>query len=137
MHAVLSSHVHLEAVPQSARELRRAVRESAAIVGFNGQSLFDLLIGTGEAFTNAVRHGSDAANGGIEVRISASRAEIAVSLEYGGESFTHEIPEASELQNGPGGGMGRFLMYELLDHVDYEFKDGCTRVRMLKRNATE
>ena len=127
--------LQLQAIPESAGEIRRKVRESAATVGFNSEALYDLLVGIGEAFNNAVQHGNAVNNGGIEASISANHEEIVVVLNYIGEGFVHEIPSASETYKLGSGGLGRFLMYSLLDEVKYTILDGHTYVRLTKRKS--
>ena len=127
--------ISLEAIPESAKAIRRKVRESADNVGFDGEALFDLLIGIGEAFNNAVKHGCPENGEGICARICASSEEMVVVLDYGGDCFVHEIPPASELHKLDNGGLGRFLMYSLLDDISYTFRDGCTSIRLAKRKS--
>ena len=127
--------VSLEAIPESAKEIRRHVQESADNVGFDGEALFDLLIGIGEAFNNAVKHGCADSGEGICARICANSEEMVVVLDYGGDCFVHEIPPASELHKLDNGGLGRFLMYSLLDDISYTFRDGRTSIRLAKRKS--
>ncbi len=125
--------VRFDATAESARAFRKVVRDDATAAGFDQSAIPDLLLSVGEAFTNAVRYGNAVEHGGVEARIQASPSEVVVTLEYAGESFCHQIPCIADTVNLKSGGLGRMIMYTLLDEVDYEFKDGYTIVRMVKR----
>ncbi|MGQ9525041.1 MAG: ATP-binding protein [Armatimonadota bacterium] len=115
--------------------MRRAVSVFGETLGIDELDLGDLVAAVGEAFANAVEHGSG--NTAITVVLTAEDSRVVVDLEYGGEPFpvhTVSTPEPGQLRDG---GLGRYIMQELMDDVAYKFSDGITRLRMLKRLRPE
>ena len=129
--------VRFDADARSSRAIRKVVSDNATQAGFDPDALADLLLAVGEAFTNAIRHGDACKEGGVTAEIIASPVEVTVILEYAGKSFCHKIPCLSEAVNLSGGGLGRMIMYSVLDEVNYEFRNGYTIVRMVKRASVK
>lgn len=113
--------------------LRHRVRELSMGAGFDEESASELELGVSEAFANAVRYGSSEAQDVIRATIRAKVKEIIVELHYRGDGFSHELPKSDEICLLENGGLGRYLMYRLLDDVHYKFDLGYTSLRMIKR----
>jgi len=94
----------------------------------------ELVLGVSEAFTNAIRHGSSRDGDVILTTVVARPSEIAVTLHYRGDGFQHKLPDRDEIRRLEAGGIGRYIMYSVLDEVTYTFHTGFTSVRMVKRS---
>jgi anti-sigma regulatory factor (Ser/Thr protein kinase) len=93
-----------------------------------GIALSDVILAAGEALANAVEHGYRR-NGEILVaaRLSAARLELEVADD--GPGFTPG-PRPAAPPAGEARGFGTFLMYRLMDEV--EFDAAGSRVRLVK-----
>jgi anti-sigma regulatory factor (Ser/Thr protein kinase) len=96
-----------------------------------------------EIFMNVVMHGSDAAHGG-----SVPRVEVSVARVSGGVTMTVEddgppfdplslpAPDvAASLGERPIGGLGVFLVRQLMDSVSYTRFGACNRLSVIKRSG--
>lgn len=94
-------------------------------------SVEDVLLSASEAFSNAVRYGTGTSDDEIRIDLWGGSDGCRLSLEYRGEPFSTsptDLPDADAT-----GGRGRWLMQELCDSVQYEFRDGMTRIVLMKR----
>jgi len=115
--------------------LRRRLRGIALAAGFPNAAIEELLLGVGEAFTNAIRHGKCGGGDKIIVTISPAPSQMEVDLHYRGDGFCHELPDCDTICQLENGGLGRFIMYHVLDEVTYTFFQGFTDVKLVKRAA--
>jgi anti-sigma regulatory factor (Ser/Thr protein kinase) len=120
--------------PSSAAEcarLRKIIRRLASDALHSPCAASDIELAFGEAFSNAVKYGDK--DGRVRVRIAyAGSREIAVEMEYPGRRFDTTVTHPSKPQTATGG-FGRFIMRQLLDSMDYSFRNGHTTLRMTKR----
>jgi anti-sigma regulatory factor (Ser/Thr protein kinase) len=119
-------------LPSSAVELASARRKFAAfarLCGFEGEAAADLTLAVGEAMANAVKHGfrSDSEIM-VSARVAGGAIDVLVSDE--GPGFKPGPRPVSPTAGGSLRGFGIYLMYELMDRV--EFSDGGTSVRLVK-----
>jgi len=117
--------------------VRHRIAEIAARVSLDQQSLSELVLGVSEAFSNAVRHGSCIKGDKILITVNASSDEITVELYYRGDGFHHRLPDCDEICQLENGGLGRYIMYSVIDEVDYNFQLGFTSIRLVKRRNRE
>ena len=112
------------------RRLRKVVSRLAADALCSPHAVADVELAVGEAFSNAVKHG--ARNSKVSVRVEAhAKRELAVEMAYPGRRFDTAVTCPTEIQDGRGG-FGRFIMRQLLDGMEYSFRNGRTTVRMVK-----
>jgi len=113
------------------RRLRKVVSRLAADALCSPHAVADVELAVGEAFSNAVKHG--ARNAKVSLRVEArSERELAVEVAYPGRQFDTTVTCPTDMHEGRGG-FGRFIMQQILDGMEYSFRDGRTTVRMLKR----
>lgn len=110
--------------------VRQTVRQLLAETEFSGDAVDDVILALGEAFANAVAHGSGSRYEQVGISVWAERCQIAIELRYPGESFDPLPPAAPTLEQLTG--RGRFLMAALMDTVTYDFPPGETIVRLEK-----
>jgi anti-sigma regulatory factor (Ser/Thr protein kinase) len=117
--------------------VRKTVRELLETAGFLGDVAEDVLLALGEAFANAVAHGSGTRFEQVGISTSAHRRHVAMELRYPGEPFDTRPPAEPSLDQLTG--RGRYLMAMLMDSVTYTFPPGETIVRLEKtiRGALE
>ncbi|MFQ3549856.1 MAG: ATP-binding protein [Armatimonadota bacterium] len=113
--------------------LREKILEAASITGASEDVLTDIQIASGEALTNAYKHGSPKKGlNKIKLRFMICTSVIAVEIEDEGEPFNHwtnYLADPIELRDH---GMGIFLMKESMDKVEFFSGMSGNKVRMLK-----
>jgi anti-sigma regulatory factor (Ser/Thr protein kinase) len=110
--------------------VRQTVRRLLSSNDFPEDALDDVILALGEAFANAVAHGSGSRYEQIGVTVWARQSSVAIELRYPGEPFDVRPPTPPGLEQLTG--RGRFLMTSLMDAVTYSFPPGETIVRLEK-----
>lgn len=113
------------------RPLRRAVRDLCEQAGVADEASSDFLLAISEAFSNAIRYGTTPAEESVRVRVEISRLEARLWLEYRGEPFPQDPPRLPAADST--GGRGRYLIARLTDEAEYQFANGKTRLKLVKR----
>lgn len=126
-----SERLELAPVTGSARILRRALTEGLDQQRVDEQSAGDFALAVVEAFSNAVHHGTSSPEARIHASLQFLRDECSVTLVYRGEPFPTTPPALPTIWATHG--RGRYLMTVLADQVEYEFGNGVTRVKLIKR----
>jgi anti-sigma regulatory factor (Ser/Thr protein kinase) len=111
--------------------IRQRVRGLLETSEFPEEVVDDVVLAVGEAFANAVVHGSGSRFEQVGVCVWARRHSIAIELRYPGEPFDLAPPREPELEQLTG--RGRFLMHALMDAIQYDFPPGETVVRLEKQ----
>jgi anti-sigma regulatory factor (Ser/Thr protein kinase) len=110
--------------------VRQTVRQLLATTEFCEDAVDDVILALGEAFANAVAHGSGSRYEQVAVSVWAELRQIVIELRYPGEPFDPLPPTEPDLEQLTG--RGRFLMTALMDRVTYDFPAGETIVRLEK-----
>src|SRR5262245_22194297 len=110
--------------------VRQTVRRLLSETQFPEDALDDVILALGEAFANAVAHGSGSRYEQIGVTVWARKEGVAIELRYPGEPFDVRPPAPPDLDQLTG--RGRFLMTSLMDAITYSFPPGETIVRLEK-----
>jgi len=122
--------LELQAVPASARTLRERLAESLATFCVDQDAAGDFALAVTEAFINAVEHGVRDPRERVSATFRVDRRSGMLELHYAGEPFdtaATPLPPADAIT-----GRGRYLMDVLTDRVEYQFRNGMTRVRLVK-----
>jgi anti-sigma regulatory factor (Ser/Thr protein kinase) len=122
----------LPALPEGAPQARAVVREFAAELRLDGETTWELLLATTEAFANAVEHGSPCEAQGILLRLEGEDARIGVEVRDCGGSFAHGARTSKPSGHG---GRGIPLILALTDQLEVLPGPGATVVRFEKRVA--
>ena len=93
-----------------------------------------------ELGVNVVNHGGDASE--IEVLLAVSPDTVTVEIVDDGQPFNPltDAPEPdldSALEDRPIGGLGVFLVREMMDELHYSREDGKNRLAMVKRKSAD
>ena len=101
------------------------------------REIYDLRLAVDEACSNVIRHAYQGQGGRIEVRIHPVERGIEVVIRDWGAKFNPAmVPEpdvTAPLEDRPLGGLGLFLIYHMMDDVEFHFDhaDGNT-LKMVK-----
>lgn len=123
----------LPAAPESAPQARALIRAAASELELDGETTYELMLATTEAFANAVEHGKPCERGGIFLCIESRDTAIGVEVCDCGGGF----PMNGALSRKPGseGGRGISIIAAIMDTLEVLPDPGVTRVRFEKRLA--
>jgi len=120
-HPLEEVNVTTDATPASARVIRQALRRLALSVGLSDSRLFDLLVASGEAISNAIEHAYGIKDGTVCVHAHRDGDKIVVEIQDRG------IWRPAQ---DSGRGRGLKLMRSLMDEVTIETNEKGTLVRL-------
>ncbi len=122
------------ATAQFCAAARRAVLAEMERTPLDPDARADVELAVGEAFANAVRHGSPRGEQDqVSVRSLRGGDAFVVEVADAGHGFDRAqviLPVPDEIREG---GMGIFYMEALMDHVDFDSTPQGTTVRMVKQ----
>lgn len=130
--------VRLE-IPGSAEYVsivRHAVGGLARRMSFSQTQIDDLMLAVGEACTNAVKHGCND-NGCRRVEINCLVVADGLMVEIRNaidDCESPAVPERPDLSKE--GGLGLWLIHQVVDEVDFAWDADTAVIRMLKRVGT-
>ncbi len=118
---VIESTSKLENLPL----LRQFIEKASAELGVSEETAFSFKLSIDEIFTNICTHGyMDQVAGPVELSFRREPGEIILAIEDEGIPFdSSDVPEVDVLEQvevRSVGGLGLFLVEEMMDHVEYE-----------------
>jgi anti-sigma regulatory factor (Ser/Thr protein kinase) len=100
---------------------------------------FDLKLAVEEACTNVIEHAYSGAGGELTVCFDVYGPDVRITVTDQGQSFAPDevaMPDLSlPLEERPVGGLGLFLMQQLMDDVAFVFSEDGNRLIMVKRGV--
>lgn len=122
-------------------EIREFVGEVAQRIGFSEKEVYSIQLAADEASTNIIEHAyAGVRDGKIEIDCSVTDKELKIVMHDNGKPFDpSSVPEPNvkaELSERKIGGLGMYLMRQLMDEVNYESssEEGNT-LTMIKRKG--
>jgi anti-sigma regulatory factor (Ser/Thr protein kinase) len=113
---------------------RSYASDAARTFGFEGDTLFAVVLAVNEAVTNAIRHGQPDADGMIGLRITADGDRLTFAIRDRGP-FVASVPEGGGLHDH---GRGFGLMATMMDKVAVSADEQGTVVQLTKlRHCTQ
>lgn len=128
---VIASTEHLS-------EVRDFVAKYARDFGFNKQDVADIRLAVDEAYTNIIKHAyKNNPSGMVKIMLGYNGDEFWVSLLDNGRSFNpnkYNLPNLKkQIKEKKRGGVGVYLIRQLMDEVKYVHKDDTNEIRMIKK----
>lgn len=126
------AELSLWAEPSDLSDIRRFVQEIGHNLSLDDASLYALELAVDEACTNIIMHAYKGRGGRLEIQIDRIDDRVQVVIRDWGQAFDPDaIPDPdvnAPLEQRPVGGVGLFLMRQMMDRVDFQFseKDGNT-----------
>ena len=100
---------------------------------------FDLKLAVEEACTNVIEHAYSRKGGELTVCFDVCGPDASITVTDHGRPFVPDevaLPDLSlPLEERPVGGLGLFLMQQLMDDVRFEFSADGNRLSMVKRGV--
>lgn len=102
----------------------------------NERNLHDIELSVEEIFTNMVRHNSSSTEA-IEISMETNNGQILTCLtDHEDQPFdltqTAEIDFDDYIENKKAGGLGIFLVKQLMDEVKFEHLNGVSKITIIK-----
>jgi serine/threonine-protein kinase RsbW len=122
-------------IPQVSAALKEAMRTC----GFPADAILDLQLAVEEAVVNTVVHGYRGAPGEVAIAIHLTDGQIEVRIEDHAPPFNPlTLPDPDrecDLNERRVGGLGIFLIRQLIDEVGYQYTGGKNVLTLVKRKA--
>jgi len=123
--------------------IRKFVVDTSRSLGASGQAIRDLQLAVDEVCSNSIRHGYAGREGQIEVTVQRVGSSIKVVTRDWGRTFDPEqvpVPDPNlPLEERSLGGLGLFLVRQVMDEVRFDFNDhngnSVTMIRRLDREG--
>lgn len=122
--------------------IRQFVSQSGHKLDVDEQIVSDLQLAAEEICANAINHGYGGRGGQIEVTVERVAEGVQMTVRDWGNSFDPEsvpVPDVdAPLEQRPLGGLGLFLVRQLMDEVHFEFGGvNGNSVTMIKRLGSD
>jgi serine/threonine-protein kinase RsbW len=119
-------------------KVRNFVAGRAEAFGFDEQQIADIRLAVDEAFTNIIKHAyENDEKQSVKIALSQNGNTFHISLFDTGKAFLPEDykdPDVKEkIKRKRRGGMGVYLIRELMDEVSYRHNGTANEIRMMKR----
>ncbi|TMQ62972.1 MAG: HAMP domain-containing protein [Candidatus Eisenbacteria bacterium] len=130
-------HLRVAAEEQHLAEIRDFLQEVGEKLLIPGRVLANTKLAVDEACTNIVKHGYRGVAGFIEVVVTGNGREFSIAIHDQGKSFDLRNVKSPDLkmyvETRKRGGLGVFLMNQLMDEVRYRAGDDGNVLTMSKR----
>ncbi|MDH7602098.1 MAG: ATP-binding protein [Armatimonadota bacterium] len=126
-------HLEIPSSPEYVAVVRRAVEGIAQRMHFNAAQIEDLKVAVGEACANAILHGCPRSEqNNVEVRCEVRADGLLVEVRNSVEGTCRpQIPAKPELNRE--GGLGLYIIKQLMDEVQFTWTKKRAVLRMVKR----
>lgn len=120
------------------RNILQSIRQEIHKAGFKGPLGSQLELALEEAVVNIIKHAYPEPGGKINIKCeSLEKNEIKVILIDNGIPFNPANVSKTNLEDmkkgQPLNGYGIFLIFKIMDTVEYEFKEGCNVLTLIKK----
>ena len=120
--------------PQFLQLVRGVIKKVAGILAMPREQADYLILAVDEACSNIIQHSYQKdPSGRIDFSITLGRDELSISIMDHGQSWDPgRFPRRDPADIKPGG-LGLYIIDQVMDHVDYSGENGRNTMRMVKR----
>lgn len=124
------------------KRVRNEVKKISLEFGFYKEFQEAIELSIGELITNIIKHGQKfhGKESGIEVSIKVEDDKFCMNLFYEGDipqdekiEKMNKLPKVDDVFDLSEGGRGIYLMYHLMDAINYEKKGSLAKIEMIKK----
>ncbi|PKL68446.1 MAG: ATP-binding protein [Methanomicrobiales archaeon HGW-Methanomicrobiales-1] len=124
---------NIHAIPEVSQSLDQAMR----VHGFSEEDILDTQLAVEEAITNVIVHGYAKGPGKIVISIHTTQGLAEIQIEdYAPQFNPLTIPEPDisvEIEERKIGGLGVFLIRQVMDDIMYRYEDGKNILVLVKK----
>lgn len=140
MNKTATYQITVSAATENLSLVRDFVAMHAERHGFSKEEVSDLQLAVDEAYTNIIKHAyQNNDDNSVEIYLKFDHEKICVSLFDNGISFEPEnfkLPDINKkIKERKRGGMGVFLIHQLMDSVTYNVNPGKNEIRLCKKRS--
>jgi serine/threonine-protein kinase RsbW len=121
------AELSLWAKPSDLVDIRRFVAETGHDLDLDEAAVYALELAVDEASTNVIMHAYGGQGGRLEIQIDVVDDWVEVVIRDWGQPFEPDsipLPDVdAPLEQRPIGGVGLFLMRQMMDLVDFQFSE--------------
>lgn len=130
--------ITVQASTEHLAEVRDFIRSHAAYFGFSKEKTADICLAVDEAYTNIIKHAYKSNRSkSVDIKLGYEDATFWVTLMDTGNAFdpTHyQKPDIHRrIKQKKRGGVGVYLIKQLMDEVEYLTEDDTNSIRMIKK----
>ncbi len=137
--------MRLDCVIAQLGAIREFVVQTSRELGVDESTICDLQLAVDEICSNVLRHGYDGRGGQVEVTVESVEDGVQVTVRDWGRAFEPQavpLPDVrAPLEQRPLGGLGLFLVRQVMDEVQFEFGgkrgNSVTMVKRFQRQGEE
>ena len=137
--SALSRELSLVGTVSDLPRIASFVEEASRAARVRSSLLVDLQLAVEEACCNVFEHAYEDEPGALQLRFEVRARDVVITVLDQGQPFEPDaIPPVDvsvPLEDRPIGGLGIYLIQQLMDEVQYVFSTGGNTLRMVKRNA--
>ncbi len=131
-------NISVPASTEHLSEVRNFVANHAAECGFSEQEIADIRLAVDEAYTNIIKHAyKNDRQKAVDIELGCDQSELWIALLDTGNAFdpnNYKKPDIREkIKRKKRGGVGVYLIRELMDEVEYQTDESTNTIRMTKR----
>lgn len=120
----------------SLEEVFNFIHEFSAANGLDESVVFTINLAVEEIFTNMVKYSTENSND-ILLDLKMDKNDLVIHLtDFDVEPFditkTAEVDTRQTLQERKAGGLGIHLVKQMMDEIDYEYKDRRSKITLIK-----
>lgn len=129
--------ITVRASTKNLSKVREFVALHANKQGFTREQVSDLQLAVDEAYTNIIKHAyQNNSSEQVEINLSFDPDKLCISIFDSGNSFEPEnynLPDIrKKIKERKRGGMGVYLIHQLMDSVSYHQKPDRNEIRLCK-----
>ena len=134
-----STHsISVQASTEHLAEVRDFVAKHATDFGFKKQDVADIRLAVDEAYTNIIKHAyKNQKHKSVDIELGYNSNEFWISLLDTGDAFdpqNYSKPDVrKKIKEKKRGGVGVYLIKQLMDNVEYHTEGSVNEIRMTKR----
>ncbi len=137
MNKTATYRITVTASTENLAEVRSFVATHAESEGFSQEQISDLQLAVDEAYTNIIKHAyRNNKNEHVDINLSFDPEKLCISLFDSGNSFSpknYDLPNIQKkIKERKRGGMGVYLIHQLMDSVSYHAKADKNEIRLCK-----
>lgn len=131
----------VQASTEHLAEVRDFVSLHASEFGFSDKEIHDIRLAVDEAFTNIIKHAyKNDSQKTVDIELGYTEQELWVALLDTGNAFDmrkYSQPDIRQrIKNKKRGGVGVYLIKELMDGVRYRTEGSVNEIRMTKKSKS-
>lgn len=132
------SKIKFPAVKGQIEQIMEGIMDAPEIKDLADDMVFPLRLAIEELAANVISYAyADSEDGSLSVEITRQDAQLSITLADSGSPFNpleHADPDVTlNAEDREIGGLGIFLVKQLMDSVEYEYADGENRTTIRKR----